>query len=587
VPGSFEQQQSVQRPQVDGQGEIVYMPETIHIGIQERWWVLRHLNPQWIDQQLSQLNEQRAACDMEALVYFIPHQYVREAFYKKENGKAYNKKVRENNMLRSSLHYYLFVKATEPDIYALVSGEWNRTSRLRLSLCRTKSGEPLWATAKEMDNLIQLMSEYREMFNLEPSPDGFQVADKVMLKAKVFKGYEFYVTKVRKRETGVSLTLELPIFNGRFILKSKSVDVAEQHLPMKIQEWLSPDYVKKVDQTLINIVRHRYGRRKSNENRLQMESDSQILHDLQFLSYMEFDDSQIHHHVKVLLLLHAVLRKDRHSVEHYIPVVQRMLSNAGQPANDEDAFIMAVLYLATHDVNFRDAAKQYEQHHKTLSEPLSQLMPVIKYIRFRNTPQKRISKKLERQMTKQVEDTLRQLRDCDFGSLPPQGASAVWDILALPPYNTEEGHAFQVRLKEAARQSLEKAERQLQCEITDGGKARSEAEKSAWEQVIQHFSGTSEANSSQATQHSLNQARGNLLHTVHPSAVTLVNYYGLLTALHPDRNVADSAPLYQEYIKILLRAYSKTQQLTTPWWQMKSVLEHYYHAGGDMQSGDK
>ena len=79
-------------------------------------------------------------------------------------------------------------------------------------------------------------------------------------------------------------------------------------------------------------------------------------------------------------------------------------------------------------------------------------------------------------------------------------------------------------------------------------------------------------------QRDLNQARSNLLRTVHPSAATLVAYYNLLVALHPDRNATDSAPLYQEYIKILLNAYSNTQQFTTSWWQMKSILERHYHA---------
>lgn len=519
------------------------MPEKIHVGIQERWWVLRHLNPQIIDLQLSQLNEQRAANDLEALVYFIPHQFAKEAVYKRENDKAYNKMVKVNNDLRSTLHYYLFIKATEPDIYALVGGEWNRASRLRLTMCRSKNGEPLWATAKDMDDLIALMSEHREMFNLEPSPDGFKVDDKVMLKAKVFKGYEFYVTKVRKKGQGASLTLEMPIFNGRFILKTKSVDVARQHLPMKIQELLSPDYVKKVEQTLTGIVHHRYGRRKSVGNRQLVESDSEILHDLQFLSYMEFDDSEVHNHVKTLLLLHAVLRKDSRSIEHYVPIVQQMLSRPDSPMNDEEAFMMAVLYLATRDVNYRDAAKQYEQKHMTLSGPLSQLMPVIKYIRFRNTSQKKISKKIEKKVTKQAEETMRQIRDCDFSSLSPQGALAVSRILALPPYNTEEGRALQAKLKDTALQSLEEEESQLQGQLTDDGKARS-----------------------------------NLLHTVHPSAATLVAYYDMLVRLHPDRNATDSAELYQEYMKILLNAYSKTQQFTTSWWQLKAILEHYYHS---------
>jgi hypothetical protein len=363
--------------------------------------VLRHLNPQLAGVLLSQLNELRARKGDEALVYFIPYQFAKEAVYKKEHDKEYNKKVKENNDLRSTLHHYLFIKATETDINALVSGDWNRSLRLRLTLCRSKSGEPLWASAKDMDGLIALMTEHREMFNLAPSPDGFRIDDKVMLKAKVFQGYEFYITKVRKMEQGASLTLELPIFNGRFILKTKSVDVSNQHLPMKIQELLSPDYVKKVEQTLTDIANHRYGRSKAAADGQQAKTDSAILHDLQFLSYMEFDDSAVHNHVKTLLLLHAVLRKDRHAIARYIPIVQQMLSHPTEATTDEDAFILAVLYLATHDANYRDAAKQYAKKHKSLSEPLTQLMRVIKNIRFRNTTKQRIRKKTVKKQTKQ------------------------------------------------------------------------------------------------------------------------------------------------------------------------------------------
>lgn len=564
------------------------MSEKIHVGIQERWWLLRHLNPEAIDVQLSLLNEQRAADDQEAIVYFIPHQYSKEAVFQKEKDKAYNSKVKENNDLRSTLHYYLFIKATEPDILALVSSEWNRAMRLRLTMCRSKSGEPLWAATNEMDDLIALMREHREMFNLEASPDGFQVDDRVMLKAKVFEGREFYVTKVRKKAEGASLTLEYPIFNGRIILKTESVEVSKQYLPMKIQDLLSPDYVKKVDQALMGIVRHRYGRRKLPGNSRQTETDAGILHDLQFMSYMEFDDSLVHNHVRTLLLLHAVLRKDRHTTERYIPIVEQMLPKGGEAVTDEDAFMMAVLYLATRDVSYRDAAKRYEQSHKQLSEPLSQLMPVIKYVRFRDTPKKKITKKLEKKLTKQIAETLCQISDCDFSSLSTDGALAVFTILTLPPYDTEEGHALQSRLKQSVLQTCAAIKSQLsggitsECEsvldegITAEGKSGLEAELTSWQEVIQAISGTSCVTSCDVTQSSLIQARKNLLRSVHPSASALLSYYDMLVRLHPDRTAPASADLYQEYLKILLASYSRTHQFTTSWWQLKSVLERYY-----------
>ena len=92
-------------------------------------------------------------------------------------------------------------------------------------------------------------------------------------------------------------------------------------------------------------------------------------------------------------------------------------------------------------------------------------------------------------MTKQIADTIGQMRDCYFSSLSPQGAQAVWGILALPAYNTEEGRALQASLKAAALQSLEKTEEQLQHRLTNDDKAMYEAELAAWRKVIQAFSG--------------------------------------------------------------------------------------------------
>ena len=42
-----------------------------------------------------------------------------------------------------------------------------------------------------------------------------------------------------------------------------------------------------------------------------------------------------------------------------------------------------------------------------------------------------------------------------------------------------------------------------------------------------------------------------------------------------------------EYLKILLSAYSKTQQFSTSWWQLIAVLERYYHAKSGGQISDR
>jgi len=109
------------------------MAQPVEYDMQKKWWLLRHHDPKAIDQALMLQNEQRMAAGLEAFVYVIPHQYIKEATHKKDD-RAYNEEVDLNNSLRSTLHYYLFIKATEKDIRQLVGGEWNRTARNRLVL---------------------------------------------------------------------------------------------------------------------------------------------------------------------------------------------------------------------------------------------------------------------------------------------------------------------------------------------------------------------------------------------------------------------------------------------------------------------
>lgn len=511
------------------------------IGINQKWWVLRHLDPKAIDLRLRQLNEQRAAHGDEAFLYVIPHQHAKEATFRKGGNEAYNKKVQENNDLRSTLHYYLFIKATEAEILGLVSSEWNRSTRLRLHLCRSKCGELLWASPKDMDQLIKLLMENRQLFNLVPAPLDYRVDDRVMLKAKAFQGYEFYVKKVRLHGEGVSLQLELPIFNGRFVIQTDHIEVSKQHLPMKLKELLSEDYVKNMERSLIDILRRRFKRQKDTKEDTP-DGDSDSMNDFHFLSYLELDGTPRQRHIRTLQLLSAALRNDRRSVEYFAPAILQHLANPLCPANDEEALMVAVLYVATHNVDYRTAAKQYEQTHGVSSEPLSQLMPIIKNIHFRNNNNKSLSKKIESKVTRQSQQTLQLIRDCDFSSLSPKAVCAMMDILALPHFDTEEGHLLQQKLKNAVGESL---------------------------------STMTEEQESQVSHATFEQSRNMLLRSAHPSADSMLSYYRLLCRHYPNRHTLDGADYYNEFMKRLLDIYSKTQPFTTSWWQLKFILEHY------------
>ena len=539
------------------------MAQPVSYDIQKKWWLLRHLDPKAIDQALMLQNEQRAAAGLEAFVYVIPHQYAKEATYKK-NALRYNEEVDRNNNLRSTLHYYLFIKGSEEEILQLVGGEWNRMARCRLTLCRSKSGDPLWAKAEDMDRLMEMMIHHREMFNLVPAPFDYQVGDTVMLKTKMFDGYEFNIRQFSVHGKGVNLTLEMPLFNGRFIVRTKGKNVSRDSLPVKLQQLLSPGYVREMEQGLIEILRSRYPRNKHTERQpLSADSkgntDFENLNNFHFISYMKLDDSPAHHHIRTLLLLCAALRRDRRTVEYYVPIIEQLLADHTVATTDEEAFMMAVLYVATHDVAYRNAAKQYQQTHDVASESLSRLLTVIKYIHFRADGKKRLSKKMDWKVSRQVKQTLRQICNCNFSSLTPEALSAISVILSLPQYDTDEGHALRSQLQEYKEQSAA-------VEPT--------ADALFSVQPLPDSKGKGDSKNGVRAVYSL---RETLVHNPFPPVESFSAYYRTLLTYYPDRSTPDASDLYTEFIRLLLATYTKVQPLSSSWWILKSILEHYHY----------
>lgn len=525
------------------------MPQNANIGILEKWWVLRHQNPKTIDQQLKVLNEQRVAEGRSELAYLIPRQFEQEVEPNKAMGAQYEKGVEESNALRSAMYHYLFIKATDDDILQLVASDWNRSLASRLRLCRSKGGEPLWASSRDMDRLIDIMIRHREMFNVVAGDFVLHEGDMVKVKMDMFEGYEFVVTQFRGHGKGANLTLELPLFKGNLRLRTEGVFVREEYLPVQVRQLLSPEFVGQMEAGLIEVVRHRYGRRKSatTERQQEYDSDNTNLNNFHYLNYMELNDSPEHRHVRVLLLLCAALRKDRRTVEALVPVVTGLLANPAAAATDEEAFIMAVLFIATQNADWRTAAKLYGQTHDTLSEPLSLLMPLIKNIHFRNN-KIRISKRLEAKQSRRVADTLAQISNCRPEALSPEAVSAIWDILTLPAYDTDDGRAVRTAFSK----------------LFD---------------VAPH-EGLSQAGNGEEpepTPKTLTQSRNRLLQAIRPSASALASYYHILVRLYPDRSTPDVADLYAEFHKLLLPAYAKAPLFSTSWWQLKALLEHYHH----------
>ena len=470
------------------------MPKVTTPRRREEWYVMRHMEPAFIDRQLREVNSRRAEAGLSELLYVIPHQYILKVRHDDHQGKEYNDSVDENNRIRNDFHYFVFIRATLRDLRKLLLEPWNTERRLRLYFCRSRDGHPLRAKADEMDRLISLFLEQRQKFHFVRTDHNFELDEKVRLRTGVFKDYEFSVTRIRHTGSGVNITLGLPLFNGEFTLQMEDYPVSDLEMPLHLQPFLDPAYLNDVARELIAILRHRVRRQYEASN---AGADADKLNTFHLLNYLEYADTADYRRLRVLLLLCAALRKD-HPVE---------------PADDEEALTMAVLFVATHNITYRTILKQYGQTHPSLSEPLSSLLPLVKELKVRR-PKQKANRKYDKILSEQSRQTLKRIKDCDFAALSPVAAQAISDILML--------------------------------------------NRSVWGEADTLLS-------------RLHASHPSLSHSPSPS---LPSAY--LSSPFASQSPA-SSELSPDLFDRLLTLYRRLTPGTDPWWQLKALLEHHSH----------
>ena len=517
------------------------MPKVTKTRRREEWYVMRHLEPTFIDRQLREVNSRRAEVGKPEFLYIIPHQYILKAHHDSGQSDAYNRSVDENNSLRNDFHYFVFIRATLRDLRKLLLERWNAESRLRLYFCRSRDGRPLRAKADEMDRLISLFLEQRQKFNFVRTDHDFQLDEKVRLRTGVFKDYQFSVTRIRHTGSGVNITLGLPLFNGEFTLQMEDYPVSDLEMPMHLQQFLDPGFLGDVARELIAILRHRVRGLYEGSN---ADADADKLNTYHILSYLDFADSAVSRRLRVLLLLCAALRKDLHSVDALVPEVEGLIGRGGEPTDDDEALAMAVLFVATHEMAYRAILKQYGQTHLNLSEPLSLLLPLVKELKVRK-PRKKANRQYDRILSEQSRLTLRRIKDSDFSRLSPRAARAVSEILTLNRTVWGEADALLARLQAAQPDVLQPSP------LIPSDRSEAEA--------------------------CFDRCHDQLFRLRQPDADTLTAYYYSLLQLHPNRHDWPDSELHDEFFDLLFSLYPRVAPGTDAWWQLKAILEHRSH----------
>lgn len=342
------------------------------------WYVMTHLEPSLIDKLLQMENAERFKQGLQTLSYVIPFLYMVWA----DEGRMAD--VAENNTLRNYLHSFVFIRATEKEICQLVNCDWNQRGRLRLRHYRTRSGCPIRVTQEEMQPLLVFFIEQHQRFTFVPYSEEMAVNDTVYIKRGVFKNYKASVLEVHHTAAGVNLTLGIPMFNSEVVMQLYDYRLSDVEVQGQMEQIFEPQFVKVVEADMFSILRRRVLHRDSDTSHRE---DMEKLNSYSILHYLKFDDTATHNHFQALMLLCATLRRDRHTMAALIPMLRQKIANPCAPSSDEETFLLAILFFATKDVEYRKAAREYCRTHELQSTSLAAIMPLVKkqHLRSRNS----------------------------------------------------------------------------------------------------------------------------------------------------------------------------------------------------------
>ena len=350
---------------------------------EQNWYVMLHLSPKLIEKQLLYENELRRADHLPLLQYFIPYHFIGHAVPEQhgKHAKKQSEQARRSNELRDDLRNFVFIKGDEQQMFELVDKPWNTDGRLHLRFYKTKSGTPITVKPEFMQPFITLCCEHRQRFSIGPSVPQVTKNDIVYIRHGLFKDFPATVLDVQSTSEGISLTLGVSMFEGTKTLELHDYSPDDIRKEKGAGYLFSTNFILEIEEKLLHILRQRVNRHENTPAR-QLENAT-VLDDLFHYSYITMSDIPLHQHFRTLMLWCATMRKDILSIESITPEVQGFLTDQSVPTNDNEAFMMAVLFLATKDADYRTAVKAYRAEHPSCKPSLQQLTSLIARVRSR------------------------------------------------------------------------------------------------------------------------------------------------------------------------------------------------------------
>ena len=354
----------------------------------QHWYVMTHLEPRKIEQQLKELNLQREDNGQSVYEYFIPYQFIKRRISnpeaEAEDIEALQtlrtpQEVDDNNAIRTALHSFIFINTTPKGIGELVNAEWNVYSRLRLQYYRNAQGMPVMVPDGMMQRFINACLDQREKFEIHPPSANIALDTEVIIRRGAFKTLKARVTNVRHTNEGIRLTLSISFFANTRDIRLEDYTLDDILLDENSSDLVSDDFINRIQGKLLAIMSRKVHHKETLETQ---RADMLTLSRLYHYRHIEIADETRYAQFQAMMLICARLRFDTEGQTLFYREVQRLLASYEQPLTTEvataRATLLIALHIATGDASYRNEAKTLVRDHLSQSPHLRRFISLIR-----------------------------------------------------------------------------------------------------------------------------------------------------------------------------------------------------------------
>ena len=293
------------------------------------------------------------------------------------------------NALRSDLHHFVFIQATEERLRTIVHSDWNTRGRLHLYHYRDTNHREVVIPDAEMRLLIATIQDRHLQFYIDQPLDDFAAGDRVILKKAPWTGRHGIVRKVSVWHGQLCMTISLNILG-----RTKSINFTDVRVGDVLFEdaergrLLSDNPINNYEEEILDLLSHRFGHRYTDE---VADADRTRLKRLASYDHIYVDTTDERARFTALRLLCAYLLQNAKRRDYYLQQVMSLRPHPLPviPQTSTEDYLMTALFITTRQAHWRTAVKEYRNTHPDCPPVFRRYYALIKDLK---------AKKLNRRM---------------------------------------------------------------------------------------------------------------------------------------------------------------------------------------------